>query len=109
MKHVRKVTAIEVVCICDRCGITVKLPDGGSTELPVGWSLLSSTAGRTLSLGDRFASREQSVSYATVCDRCHSTMFGPFWDLRMSTNGGPDYALNPPSGAAFASVPDGTA
>lgn len=74
------------MCKCDKCGKETQLQ--GTQALPERWSLIFSTNGRTeqaLNSGFR--------NYATVCDACHSSLFGDFWSSKMSSNGGIEYIL----------------
>lgn len=75
------------MCVCDRCKKDVQLV--GGMDLPKNWSLISSSTSRERSEVETPGAN--SMNYATVCDNCHSQLFGDFWSTQMSTNGGPDY------------------
>lgn len=79
------------MCICDRCKKEVQL--SGGAPLPAGWSLISSTVGRERTSQSQNYPSADSTNYATVCDACHAALFGDFWTMQMSTNGGPEYVL----------------
>jgi len=76
-------------CVCDKCKKEVQLV--GGQNLPANWSLIASSNAREHTQESQNYPSSASMNYATVCDSCHSLLFGDFWSMTMSTNGGPDY------------------